>query len=144
MLGKPNWFLREKSHILLWERETLHVSAGKGRDCGELLRIQKGNIQAFFTAFIMETSEISVSQTSPILYKNTLLWSIAGLQLHLASHRFVLPLLCRCSSVLNCAGCFFLPGTVSNTFRIPEEKRHGNFLAEKNCFLALHGGVMLW
>lgn len=144
MLGKPNLFLCKESQVLLRERETLHVSAGKGRDCGELLRIQKGNIQAFFTAFIMEASEFSASQTSRILYRSSLLWSIASSQLHLASHRFVLPLLCRCSSMHNCAGHFFLPGTASNTFRIPEEKRHGTFLAEKNCFLALHGGVMLW
>lgn len=103
-----------------------------GRDCGELLGIQKGSIQAFFTVFTIEASELSVSQTSTILCKCTLFWSIASLQLHLAGHRFVLPLLCTCSSMQICAGYFFLPGTVSNTFRTPErKKRHGNFLTEK-------------
>lgn len=91
VLGKPNLFLHEENQVLLRERETLHVSPGKGRDCGELFGVQKGSIQAFSTAFIIEAYKFLVSQTSPILCKSTLLWSIASLWLYLASHRFVLP-----------------------------------------------------
>lgn len=55
-----------------YESESPYVSAGKGKDCGELLRIQKGNVQAFLTACTREASEFSVSQTNSVLYKSTL------------------------------------------------------------------------
>jgi len=56
-----------------YEEESLYVSAGKGRDCVELLRIQVRSVQAFLTACTREASEFSVSQTNSILYKSTLL-----------------------------------------------------------------------